>query len=127
MDKVSKDFFKSVEEILEKVYLLFQSFGREGIDLDLEAHQLTVTMPKGEVFLLTAHGTQRQLWVSSPLSGGLHFVYRLPLVEEDTTTRTNSQEDTLVLRVHGAGMWIDTRFGHELIELLSQEANTLLL
>ncbi len=48
----------------------------EGV-LDIEyAHgSLTITLANGKVLLISKHTPSRQLWLSSPLSGGLHFSY----------------------------------------------------
>jgi frataxin-like iron-binding protein CyaY len=100
-----KDFFFFVEETLEKVASLFEDrYGQEA-DVDLETHQLTVTLKTG-VYLLTPYTPQQQLWLSSPASGGLHFsLYKDSLGSLYT--------------------WQDTRFDQELMDLLKTEIKEL--
>lgn len=42
-------------------------------DLELEAGILTITATTGRTFVLSKHAPSLQLWLASPLSGGLHF------------------------------------------------------
>ncbi|MFM9890761.1 MAG: iron donor protein CyaY [Rickettsiales bacterium] len=44
-------------------------------DLELDGGILTLITPGNKTFLLTKHAPSRQLWLASPLSGGLHFSY----------------------------------------------------
>lgn len=44
-------------------------------DLDLQGGILTILTEAGKTFLLTKHSPTRQVWLASPVSGGLHFVY----------------------------------------------------
>jgi iron donor protein CyaY len=43
------------------------------LDVELEADALAIHLPGGKQLLISKHGVSRQLWLSSPLSGGLHF------------------------------------------------------
>ena len=46
-----------------------------GVDIELADGILTVTLQNGKQFLINRHKPSQQLWLSSPLSGGLHFDY----------------------------------------------------
>ncbi len=43
--------------------------------LDVEYHSgiVTITLPSGKALIINKHAPSRQLWLASPLSGGLHF------------------------------------------------------
>lgn len=45
------------------------------IDADLQQGVLTLTLPSGQQYLISKHTPSKQLWLSSPTSGGLHFHY----------------------------------------------------
>lgn len=42
-------------------------------DLALEGGILTIKTETGRTFILSKHAPSRQLWLASPISGGLHF------------------------------------------------------
>ena len=55
---------------------LEQAYDNGAIDeLELDGGILTVVTPERKTFLLSKHGPSRQLWLASPVSGGLHFSY----------------------------------------------------
>lgn len=43
--------------------------------VDLSQDSITIDFDNGSVVLINIHHTLMQLWVSSPLSGGTHFLY----------------------------------------------------
>ncbi len=47
----------------------------EDLDYDEGAGLLTIITPEGVTFVLSKHAASRQLWLASPLSGGLHFEF----------------------------------------------------
>ncbi len=44
-------------------------------DLDLTGGVLTIMAESGRVYLMSKHAPSQQLWLASPVSGGLHFSY----------------------------------------------------
>ncbi len=44
-------------------------------ELELQGGILTVVTVSKKTFLLSKHGPSRQLWLASPVSGGLHFSF----------------------------------------------------
>lgn len=42
-------------------------------DLELEQGLLTIVTATGKSFIVSAHGPSKQIWLASPISGGLHF------------------------------------------------------
>jgi iron donor protein CyaY len=54
----------------------FESADEEGLlEVELSGSTLTLTLPSGPQFVVNRHGPSQQMWLSSPLSGGLHFDY----------------------------------------------------
>ncbi len=55
---------------------LEDAYERGDIDeLELEEGVLSITTSEGKQFIVSKHGPSRQIWLASPLSGGLHFSY----------------------------------------------------
>ncbi|MFO1242143.1 MAG: iron donor protein CyaY [Rickettsiales bacterium] len=60
---------------LEHLFETLEEQDEGGIlDIDYEAGSLTITLKNGKTFLVSKHAPTRQLWLSSPISGGLHFM-----------------------------------------------------
>ena len=68
------------------------------MDAELVGSILTIEIESGGRFLLNKHGPNRQIWLSSPVSGAWHFAW--------------SEDDQA---------WISTRGGERLEELLGRE------
>ena len=68
------------------------------LDAELVGGILTIEVESGGKFLLNKHGPNRQIWLSSPVSGAWHFAW--------------SEEDQA---------WISTRGGERLENLLGRE------
>jgi frataxin len=45
-------------------------------ELELQGGILTIRTDAGRSFVVSKHAPSRQLWLASPLSGGLHFAAR---------------------------------------------------
>jgi frataxin len=45
------------------------------IDVELESGILTFALPQGGQYVVNKHAPNRQLWLSSPVSGAFHFGY----------------------------------------------------
>ncbi len=50
--------------------------GQGLLDAEYEAGALNLKLPSGKIFIVSKHAPTRQLWLSSPISGGLHFSWR---------------------------------------------------
>lgn len=44
-------------------------------ELELESGLLTLITATGKTFIVSAHAASKEIWLASPLSGGLHFAY----------------------------------------------------
>jgi iron donor protein CyaY len=42
-------------------------------ELELEPGLLTIITETGKTFIVSAHAPSQQIWLASPISGGLHF------------------------------------------------------
>lgn len=55
---------------------LDNAFERGAIDdLELQNGILSIVTEQGTTFILSKHAPSRQIWLASPVSGGLHFSY----------------------------------------------------
>lgn len=45
------------------------------LEMENQNGALTLSLPSGKILLISKHAPTRQLWFSSPISGGLHFSY----------------------------------------------------
>lgn len=67
-------------------------------DVEEQAGMVTLILDSGQQYLLNQHNPTQQLWLSSPKTGGWHFVWN-----------------------EAQGQWLDTKKQHPLIELLHEE------
>ncbi len=87
-------FLSLVQRTLQALSLMFEALPQA--DCDELPGVLTIELPDKRIYLFNSHASQRQLWMSSPFSGGRHFLY-----EDD--------------------QWMDTRNQAFLYEILIQE------
>ena len=55
--------------------MLEEADARGELELELQGGILTITLESGKQFIVNKHAPTRQIWLSSPVSGGLHFMY----------------------------------------------------
>lgn len=73
MDQHEADFHASVERFLEALFEQLEDQDDDGVlDIDLQDGVLVVEA-SGHELAVTRHAPSQQVWLSSPLSGGLHF------------------------------------------------------
>lgn len=60
---------ESFEETLE------EADARGALDMEYENGAITIRLPSGKSWLISKHTPNRQIWLASPVSGGLHFSY----------------------------------------------------
>lgn len=61
--------------IYDQLEQAFDQGDLEELDYDEGAGILTIITPDDATFVLSKHGPSCQLWLASPISGGLHFDY----------------------------------------------------
>ena len=73
---LEKDFGKFAEKTLDKLADALDSLDESG-DLELEYQNgiLSITLNSGKQIIVNKHAPSQQIWLSSPVSGGLHFSY----------------------------------------------------
>lgn len=47
----------------------------DGLDVDLEGGILTIELDTGDQYVINKHAPNRQVWMSSPVSGAFHFEF----------------------------------------------------
>ncbi len=85
-----------------------ESLDEEGLlDVELAGSVLTIIFPSGPQFVINKHTPSQQIWLASPLSGGLHFSY----------------DETAQAWVLPDGRWLDTLLRAELETVLGSETD----
>jgi len=98
---------QTMDVIVEKLEQLQEE--QENIDVEYSAGVLTLTFPPNGTYIINKQPPNKQIWLSSPISGPKR--YDFVLLNEDQ----NSKEGT------GAGDWIYLRDGSSLTSLLLNE------
>ena len=97
-----ENFETMVEKTIES---LFEATMREIGDMaevDLEGGILNIELDDGRVFIINKHSPNRQIWLSSPLSGAHHFSFD-----------------------ENIGAWASTRDSGQLLSLLEDELSNI--
>lgn len=63
----------TLEHIHDQLEQAFQNGTLE--ELELNEGILSIELESGQCFVISKHEPSRQMWLASPLSGGLHFDY----------------------------------------------------
>ena len=93
------EFHKKADALLERIFNEIEEKDSEmAIDADLNQGILTLELDSGQEYIINKHSASSQVWLSSPISGGLHYNY-------------NPANDG----------WELTKDGSRLSELLSEE------
>lgn len=70
------EFHKITDKLLESLLENIEDSDADAcIEADIQDGVLTLELQDGQHYLVSKHVPSLQLWVSSPLSGGLHFAY----------------------------------------------------
>lgn len=73
---LEKDFEELAGKTLNKIADALDKFDEAGdLECDYQNGIITITLNSGRQFILNKHAPSRQIWLSSPLSGGKHFSY----------------------------------------------------
>ena len=79
----------------------------DSIDVDLQSGILTIELDSGEQFIVNKHGPNRQVWLSSPVSGASHYDF-----DDDNETWTSTRGSTTLNDQLSADLAVKT--GHKL-------------
>ncbi len=74
MDIDDSSFEELATNWMEALFELLESEDDEAkLDIDLEEGVMKITVDDENIFVISKHMPSKQLWLSSPMSGGLHF------------------------------------------------------
>ena len=62
---------RTLTQLRDRYELAFENAEIE--ELELEPGILTIVTATGKTFIVSAHSASKQVWLASPISGGLHF------------------------------------------------------
>ncbi len=69
-----KTFHRAADAYLSALFEQLEAQDGGGIlDIELTSGILTIEAEDARVFVVSKHGPSQEIWLSSPLSGGLHF------------------------------------------------------
>ena len=68
-------FDRQATALLEHFFDRIDEALSDDIDVDFESGILTLKFADGRTYLLNKHGPNREIWMSSPVSGAWHFAY----------------------------------------------------
>ncbi|NQU59196.1 MAG: iron donor protein CyaY [Rhodospirillales bacterium] len=94
----SKAFEIHAEKVLHDLFEQIDDALGDVMDVDLEGGILTIELGGGGQYVINKQAPNMEIWMSSPLSGAKHFYF-----DEEKN------------------VWMDTRAGGELFDLLSSE------
>lgn len=115
-----KSFEQAADHLFESVLAHIAVLS---IDFDDGHDFLRLIMPDQRVYLFNVHRGIQQLWLSSPISGGHHFVWtNINPMEGAETSVCQSEHKTKVVAAQIAVQgWQDTRGRASLMTLMAQE------
>ena len=79
MDKIAiseSDFHRQADIMLASLAHAIEVADEAGtLDVDLAGGILTIELPNKKHYIINKHALNKQIWVASTISGGLHFDY----------------------------------------------------
>lgn len=73
---LEKDFEQLAKNTLDEIADALDTYDASGeLELEYQNGILTITLKSGKQFIVNKHAPSGQIWLSSPISGGLHFSY----------------------------------------------------
>ena len=66
-------FSALADEVLEHLCDTVDDVLGDEVDADLQAGILTLALPGGGQYIINKHAPNREIWMSSPVSGAIHF------------------------------------------------------
>ncbi|PKR47747.1 iron donor protein CyaY [Thalassospira marina] len=100
-------FHRLADETIENISDVIDDAAGDVIDVDLEAGILTIELDSGEQFIINKHALNRQIWMSSPVSGASHYDY-----DEDTESWRSTRGATTLHEQLAADLAVKT--GHKI-------------
>ncbi len=69
-------FAALADQLLERLGDAIDDAVGDSVDVDLQGGILTLGLTGGGQYIINKHGPNREIWMSSPVSGATHFAYR---------------------------------------------------
>lgn len=82
-------FHQIADETIETLSDIIDDALGDDLEVDLQSGILTIELDSGEQFIINKHGPNRQVWLSSPVSGASHYDF-----DEDNETWTSTRGST---------------------------------
>lgn len=71
-----KDFQQLAEKTMDRLANALDVLDAAGnLELEYQGGIITVSFDSGKQLIINKHAPSQQIWLSSPISGGLHFLY----------------------------------------------------
>jgi frataxin len=86
------------DRTLEAIQGAIEDAAEDEVDTELQGSILTLVLEDGRQYVINKHRPNRQIWLSSPVSGAAHFDYD-----------------------QSSGQWLSTRGGASLHAILAEE------
>lgn len=67
------EFEKLATQVIEQIAETVDDVLGDQIDVDVHGGILTMTLPGKAQYIINKHGPNREIWLSSPVSGAAHF------------------------------------------------------
>jgi len=68
-------FETAADQTLARIMDVLEDALGDWLSVDLEGGILTIELDEGGQYVINKHGPNRQIWLSSPVSGAAHFNY----------------------------------------------------
>ena len=91
-ETLAKDTLRKIADSIE----LAAQAADSDLDVDLDNSVLTIELENDQIFLINKHAPLKQIWVSSPVSGASHYVWKEEACDWICTRRGISLAETLV-------------------------------
>ncbi len=73
---LEKDFEQLAQKTLDAIAEKLDALDASGeLELEYQNGIITIKLESGKQFIVNKHAPSKQIWLSSPISGGLHFSY----------------------------------------------------
>ena len=107
MDQPS--FETLAERTLELLMSRIEERLQDRLEIDLAGAVLTIELDDGRTYVINSHVPNRQIWLSSPISGATHFAYDAPSATW-RSTRGDATLKALLAAELGAATGTDIAF-----------------
>lgn len=99
-------FSTLADDMLERIADAVEAALGDDIDVDFHGGILTLSLEEGGQYVLNKHAPNREIWLSSPVSGAAHFAY-----DDDRWVSTREPRVDLA---HLLARELNARFGADL-------------